>query len=142
MTGNSVVLFVDEEIRFNEQSSPVGNYMWYYVRALLSEGLAVRPARSPEEAFDILGTTDVDVAIVDLVMPHGGYFGKMNEDTFTGVAVIEELLSNYPLIPVVVFSNSTLASDAVKDLDVRCVLRKLDCDPFSFAEEIKRILSE
>jgi CheY-like chemotaxis protein len=95
-----VVLLVDDEQVFVEA----------LLDALVHEGYRVLTARSGSEALDVVAKGEVDLAVVDVMMPPGPRLAKLTTRQRTGVYVIKELRRLYPKLPV--FGLSVVSEEA------------------------------
>jgi DNA-binding response OmpR family regulator len=112
----ALVLVVDDEPRIRS----------YLSRALSSQGHSVHEAPDGEAAVAVLAHHDVDLVLLDLVMPGGG-----------GLGVLKVLQDRGSSPPVIVLSAVTDIASRVQALDLGAV--DVVAKPFSAAELAARI---
>ena len=89
------VLLVDDEKDFVE-----------ILKLRLEEaGEKVTPAHSGKECLDILETTDIDVVILDILMPG-----------MDGIATLKEIKNRFPLVEVIMLTGHGSTESAVRGM--------------------------
>ena len=89
------ILLVDDEKDFVEMLS----------LRLEETGENVTPAYSGQECLDILETKDIDVVILDILMPG-----------MDGIATLKEIKNRFPLVEVIMLTGHGSTESAVKGL--------------------------
>ena len=95
-------------------------------RSLTSEGHSVITAATARAAIDRLATTDVDLVVLDLVMPGA-----------SGLTVLESIHERHDTTPVIVLSGVTDVGTRVEALDRGAV--DVVAKPFSLTELLARV---
>lgn len=130
------ILLVDDEVPL----------MAYYVEALRHAGFQVSQADGPTEALEYLSGEEVDLVVMDIMMPPGRSFSEMETDSGlrTGVFLAEMVRKLNPNIPIAVLTN-VASSDTLRALErnpsVRLVLQKFECAPFELSKRLEKVLS-
>lgn len=129
-----MILFVDDEER------RVG----VYVEELTISGFEVVHIQSPDEAWDYIDAHYgmLDLAILDLMMPHGPRFKHLDTDDGlrTGVRLYERIRQLSPDLPVVFLSNVFEEEARLRRDPASYYLMKRDYLPHEFASEVREIM--
>jgi len=101
-------------------------------KKLKARGYAVKVARDGEEGLAILRQGDIDLVLLDMMMP------KMN-----GYEVLENIREEKMTVPVIIISNSGQPVDIekAKALGANDYIVKADLDPEEIAVKVKKALS-
>jgi DNA-binding response OmpR family regulator len=113
-----IILIVDDESQFRE----------VLTRHLNKEGYETITANNGEEAFALLGKEDIDLVLLDILMPRS--------DGIDFIKKVHE--SNYKGLPIIVLSNlsEVSPSEAVKE-----ILIKSNTSLEQISQKIKKHLS-
>ena len=138
------ILFVDDELNPN-LNGPDGNYMWYYKEALIEEGYAIIEADTTDQALaELEGYTDISLIILDIMMPAGKVFEKLDtmEGLRTGVILAKMLNKEYSKIPILVLTNLPpgTISKQLNYRNIKKIVQKQDCLPYDCVEIVFNIL--
>ena len=140
------IIIIDDEID-SPFEKPFGSYMWYYSEACREAGWEVTEASSVSAAIETLQkNNDFDAVVLDMMIPAGD--GLLQGNTCDGLrtclVLVEYLLKQYPLLPVVILSNvlNHSAIDPIHGLpNVKLILYKASHTPFEFVRELDMLLS-
>jgi CheY-like chemotaxis protein len=139
------ILFVDDEL-VPGQSAPDGNYMWYYVKALLDAGFQVTEADTTDAAFERLAVTETPfhLVILDVMLAPGRMLQDEDtqQGTRTGIVMAQRFRRMFDDIPIVVFTQYRRPeiTSALQKIPRCRVLLKDDYTPEKLAEELIKIL--
>jgi CheY-like chemotaxis protein len=129
-----MILFVDDDKR--EMDS--------YVRELEWSGHTVEFKSKVDPALQFLDENQVELLILDIMMPSGEAFKDVNTDSGldTGLHFYKKVRDKYPNLSIMIFTNrSDKAIENNFSKDARCrFFRKEKFLPFEFAEEVSNIL--
>lgn len=142
---NRTILFVDDELKPNQDSPAGHNYMWYYTNECRVAGYLVREARGIEEAMSELDRgSDVDLVVADMMMPiSDAGLAELREAMEAGLVAARALFSRCPHVPVLILTNANAAAQATRLRqigNVSRILHKLDTPPSVLVREISAIL--
>jgi CheY-like chemotaxis protein len=136
------LLLIDDEARESREFKR-GNYMWYYVNALLKSGHEVVVANTTDRAMEALKADgSFDCILLDIIMPPGSGFSKhpdVKQGVNTGELLARWLLQEYRTIPVVVlthFATEEMQQNLKKLENIKCLIDKHECTPFRLVERL------
>jgi CheY-like chemotaxis protein len=129
------ILFVDDENRRAQ----------LYLDELRQSGFDTELLTETDGALAYLRQNqDIDVLILDIMMPPGIYFaGKTDQGLNTGVVLYDEIRGIRPNLPVIILTNVSdkhVAQKFREESNCR-YYRKIDLLPFELADEIREILA-
>lgn len=109
-----------------------------YGTKLRLEGFEVAVAHNSQEAFDIMDEQEIDLVLLDMVLPRSN-----------GVAILHEFksYSDWRRVPIIILSNMThkdvrLSQDLLQNFGVKKYLVKSKVKPAQVAQAVKEVLSE
>ncbi|MFC1901879.1 response regulator [Chloroflexota bacterium] len=127
------ILIADDEIGYAEG----------IIDALEFEGYRVLTARSAESALNILKKGNIDLALVDIMMPQGKSLEKSGvRSDRTGVILCRTIKTRHPLIPIICLSVVS-KRDTIREIQQMNIrfLRKGEVPLATILESIKLKLS-
>jgi two-component system C4-dicarboxylate transport response regulator DctD len=132
-----MIVMVDDEMRWMDS----------YKRELELSGYQVSFHRNVDGALTFLqqSAEQVDILILDIMMPAGSAFEDENTDSGlrTGMFFFERVREIAPDLPVMILTNVSDERQAERfDREKKCrFLRKEDYRPFELVEEVRDMLS-
>lgn len=130
-----MILFIDDETRRMDS----------YVQELILSKFDVTFKQDVDEALAFFEEyyKQINLIILDIMMPPGETFKDVDVGLRTGVYFYEKIRPVAPNLPVIIFTNVPVEKLGNRFLSEKnCwVLRKKDCLPFEMVQQIKQILS-